>query len=337
MIIAVFFGAMDEKRSKKIGFLVYDGLQALDLFGPQEVFAEANRFCPRTASRYETLVVSEWGASITTESGVVIGAHTSLRDCPALHTLIIPGGAGSRESRISQRIVDWVATRARTVPRIASVCTGVFLLARTGVLDGRPVTTHWHHVDEALACFPQLEMRPDAIFVRDGHVITAAGITAGIDMALALVEEDLGPKVAFNVARELVVFLRRPGGQNQFSSLLRQQAAANDRFSELLAWIADHLTDDVSTCALAARAGLDERHFRRAFEKCVGESPARAVERIRIEAARDWLATTRLSIAQIARDVGFRSPDAFRRAFERLTGVNPTDYRQRFGVVEPAS
>jgi transcriptional regulator GlxA family with amidase domain len=328
---------MRHGRTKRIGFLVYDGLQALDLFGPQEVFEEASKHASKAASRYETLIVSEDGAAVTTESGVVIGAHTSMRDCPALHTLIIPGGAGSREEHISQAVVDWVKSRAGNVDRVASVCTGIFILARTGLLDGRPVTTHWHHVEEAAARFPKLQIRPDALFVRAGPVVTAAGISAGIDMALALVEEDLGADIASDVAKELVVFLRRPGGQNQFSSLLRQQAAASDKFSTLLAWIADNLTEDLCTDALAARVCLSERHFRRTFKDVVGETPARAVERIRTEAAKNWLASTRLPVAQVSRNVGFQSADAFRRAFERLTGVSPSDYRQRFAAGPPAA
>ena len=322
---------MKAKRKKKIGFLVYDGLQALDLFGPQEVFEEANKFGAGSAVEYETIIISADGAAVTTESGVVIGAHTGLRDCPPLHTLLIPGGAGSREENVPQAVVNWVKARARTVSRIGSICTGIFILARTGILDGRPVTTHWHNVEEALACFPQLRIEPDSLFVRDGSLITAAGITSGIDMALALVEEDMGAKVASAVARELVVFLRRPGGQKQFSSMLRRQAAADNRFSDLLVWIADHLTEDLSTAALAARVCLSERHFRRTFVSLFDETPAQAVERIRMEAARDWLTTSRLAVAEVSRITGFRSPDAFRRAFERLTGVNPSDYRQRFG------
>ncbi len=323
---------MNSQRSRTIGFLLFDGLQALDLFGPQEVFAEARRYCRGAAGRYETVLVSATGAPVRTDSGVTIEAHTGMHDCPPLHTLIIPGGAGSREAFIPQAVVDWVKAQAQRVNRVASVCTGIFILARTGLLDGRPVTTHWAHVDEARTCFPALRIRPDELYIRDGQVITAAGVTAGIDMALALVEEDLGAAVASRVAQDLVVFLRRPGGQNQFSSLLRQQAAAGDRFAELLAWIADHLTDNLTTEALASRACLSERHFRRSFSRAMGETPARTVERLRIESARDWLTTSGLSIARISANVGFRSPDAFRRAFERLTGVTPTDYRQRFGA-----
>lgn len=322
---------MNSKRTKTIGFLVYDGLQALDLFGPQEVFAEANKCGSSKSSDYKTIIISETGASVTTESGVVIGAHASLRNCPVLHTLIIPGGAGSRGDKISQHLVNWVKRRAQKVSRIGSVCTGLFILARTGILDGRPVTTHWHHTDEALAAFPTLQMQPDALFVRDGNIITAAGITAGIDMALALVEDDMGADVAADVARELVVFLRRPGGQNQFSSILRQQAAASDQFSDLLVWIADNLKEDLSSEALASRVCLSERHFRRAFKNTYDETPSRTVERIRMDVAKNWLATSRISIEDVSQNVGFHSSDAFRRAFERLTGINPTDYRQRFG------
>ncbi|WP_300532510.1 GlxA family transcriptional regulator [Maricaulis sp.] len=322
---------MAEKRTIRIGFLVFEGIQALDLFGPQEVFAEANSCGSDTATSYETLLISETGENVTTESGVTIGAHASLDNCPPLHTLIVPGGAGSRPDRIPQRVVDWVSRRATETRRLGSVCTGLFILARTGILDGRPVTTHWHHVDEAAKAFPNLNIAADALFVRDDGIITAAGITAGIDMALSLVEEDMGAGVAAQVARELVVFLRRPGGQNQYSSLLQRQAAENDKFAGLLAWIADNLTEDLSVEALAARACLSERHFRRSFKDLHNETPARAIERIRIDVAKDWLSASRLSIAEIARSVGFQSADAFRRAFERQVGATPRDYRQRFG------
>lgn len=322
---------MIKKRTIRIGFLVFNGLQALDLFGPQEVFAEANSSGSNTATTYETLLISETGESVTTESGVTINAHHSLKSCPPLHTLIVPGGAGSRPQSIPQTTIEWISGRSAETQRLVSVCTGLFILARTGLLDGRPVTTHWHHVEEAAAAFPKLNIMPDAIFVRDESFITAAGITAGIDMALSLVEEDMGGDVAARVARELVVYLRRPGGQNQFSSLLKRQEAANDKFSDLLAWIADNLAEDLSTEALAAHVFLSERHFRRSFKEIYNETPARAIERIRIDVAKDWLSASRLPITEIALTVGFQSADAFRRTFEKLVGTNPGAYRQRFG------
>jgi len=321
---------MTKRRTIRIGFLVFDGLQALDLFGPQEVFVEANKFGGPDKPRYETVLISKNGRVITTESGVKISASHSLSSCPPLHTLLIPGGAGSRPDKIPQQTVDWIAGRAERVQRIGSICTGLFILARTGLLDDHRVTTHWHNAEEAAAAFPSLNIDDDALFVREGKVVTAAGITSGIDMALALVEEDMGSAVAASVARELVVFLRRPGGQAQFSSLLSRQSVRRSQFSDLLVWIADHLSEDLSTEVLASKAHLSERHFRRAFQLAHGESPAQAVERIRIEVAKNFLSGSDLQISSIASNVGYRSADAFRRAFERLTGINPRSYRERF-------
>ncbi|MFT6461732.1 MAG: transcriptional regulator GlxA family with amidase domain [Maricaulis maris] len=323
-------GGMSTKRKIRIGFLIFDGLQALDLFGPQEVFAEANACAGRTSCEYDTVLISPTGKSVTTESGIVIGAHASFDTCPALHTLIIPGGSGTRATRITQDVIDWINEQSGRTERIGSVCTGLFILARTGLLDGRTVTTHWKFVEEAQQQFPGLSIEPDALFIRDGQIITAAGITAGIDMSLALVEEDLGAATASEIARNLVVFLRRPGGQNQFSSLLRRQSVATDKFSELLVWISDNLTEDLSVEALANRACLSERHFRRSFKAIYNESPAQAVERIRVDIAKNWLMASSAPIAEVALLVGFRSADAFRRVFERLTSINPSEYRRRF-------
>ncbi len=325
---------MTATRKKRIGFLVFDRMQALDLFGPLEVFEEANRSASTKSFEYETIIVSENGANVTTVSRVEIGVHTSMADCPSLHSLIIPGGGGSREEMISQEVIDWISAQAKQAERIASVCTGLFILARTGILDGCAVTTHWHYVDEAKVSFPDLQFDPNALFIRNGNIITAAGVTSGIDMALALVGEDMGSDIASKVARELVVFLRRPGGQDQYSSLLRRQTTSNDKFSNMLVWIADNLTEDLSSEVLAARASLSERHFRRAFKSALSETPAQAIERIRIDVAKEWLATSGISIAAVSQNVGFHSSDSFRRAFERLVGVTPSAYRQRFGSVE---
>ncbi|MEQ9586769.1 MAG: GlxA family transcriptional regulator [Parvibaculaceae bacterium] len=321
---------MNDTRTRRIGFFIFNDMQALDLFGPQEVFAEANQFADGDAIRYETILISLDGGPVRTQSGVSIHAHESIYDTKQLHTLIIPGGAGSRIDRVSEVVIEWVRDQARSAVRVCSVCTGLFILARTGLLDGRATTTHWHNVDEAREAFPDLNIVDDAIFVRDGSIITAAGITSGIDLALSLIEEDMGPKIAANVAKELVVFLRRPGGQRQFSSLLRRQSTADTRFSDMIAWIADHLTEDLSTETLAQRACLSERHFRRVFSQIHGETPVEAVERIRIAVAKEWLTATRQTMSAISDATGFRSTDAFSRAFERLVGVRPSEYRQRF-------
>lgn len=324
---------MTDKTKLRVGFLVYDGLQALDLFGPQEAFAAANRYCGVDDRRYETLVIGETGRPITTESGISIGVHTDIQSCPRLHTLIIPGGAGSRRENISDNVVEWVRRQTRQTKRIGSVCTGLFILARTGVLDGRLATTHWQHIEEAKKEFSKLKLAADALYIRDGKIVTSAGVTAGIDMALALIEEDLSVNLASMVARELVVFLKRPGGQDQFSSLLKLQEKTQDRFGDLVVWIANNLQEDLCIERLAARVFLGERQFRRIFNQTYGESPGRAVERIRIDVAQVLLTSKSMSIEQISVDTGFQSADAFRRAFYRRTGVNPTDYRQRFNCI----
>ena len=329
----VYRSKMTVGKKLRVGFLVYDGLQALDLFGPQEAFAAANRYCGAGDRRYETLVIGETSSPITTESGISIGVHTDLQNCPRLHTLIIPGGAGSRRENISDNVIEWVRKQTGQTKRVGSVCTGLFILARTGALDGRLVTTHWQHIEEARAEFPKLKLQSDALYIRDSKIITSAGVTAGIDMALSLIEEDLSVNIASMVARELVVFLKRPGGQDQFSSLLKLQEKTHNRFGDLVVWIANNLQEDLCVEQLAARIFLGERQFRRIFNQTFGEPPGRAVERIRIDVAQVLLTSKSMSVEQISVDTGFRSADAFRRAFYRRTGVNPTDYRQRFNCI----
>lgn len=324
---------MTVNKKLKVGFLVYDGLQALDLFGPQEALCAANKFCSTGDMRYETLVIGETNRPITTENGISIGVHTDIQNCPALHTLIIPGGVGSRRENIPETVVEWVEQQAARVKRVGSVCTGLFILARTGVLDGRLVTTHWHYIDAAKAEFPNIKLEADALYIRDGKIITSAGVTAGIDMALALIEEDMSVNIASKVARELVVFLKRPGGQDQYSSLLKLQTESQNRFGDLVAWIANNLQEDLCIERLASRVFLSERQFRRIFSRTFGESPGRAVERIRIDVAQDLLTSKSMSIERISVETGFQSADAFRRAFYRRTGVSPTDYRLRFNCM----
>lgn len=322
---------MAKQRKITIGFLVFDGIQALDLFGPFDAFAEANSSSPHSECRYELIIVSEHGKPVTTEGGVVIQTQVSIDNCPKLHTLVIPGGAGTRNEKISQRLIDWIVLTAATTKRVCSVCTGLFILARTGLLEGRAATTHWNFIDEISLLYPSINIQPDALYIKDGRFITAAGITAGIDMTLSLIEEDMGPKSASAVARMLVMFFRRPGGQNQFSSFLQQQEKSTDRFADLIAWIADNLTEDLSTRSLAARVYLGERQFTRKFKEIYGTTPSRNVERIRIDVAKDWLLSSSNSIATISQQTGFKSADSFRRSFERVNGIGPSEYRSRFG------
>ncbi len=321
---------MAQRRRHRIGYFAFDGMQALDLFGPLEAFQEANELTGAKRAVYENIIISPDGAAVLSSSGVSISAHASLENCPPLDTLIIPGGAGARATAFSSAVISWLKKRAARVRRVGSICTGLFILAQTGMLNGRQVTTHWRHADEAAERFPEITIIADDLYLRDGKIFTTAGVTAGIDMALALIEDDLGPSAALEVARRLVVFVRRPGDQRQYSSALQRQAKASGEFADLAAWIADNVAGDLSSETLAERVGLSERQFRRRFSETFGETPTRHIERMRIEAASGWLANETRAIEEIALDAGFASADSFRRSFERLRGVTPSEYRHRF-------
>jgi transcriptional regulator GlxA family with amidase domain len=244
-------------------------------------------------------------------------------------TLLVAGGEGAEVAAADPALVEWVRQRATQARRVASVCTGAFLLAAAGVLDGRRAATHWLYCAKLAQRFPAVRVESDPIFVCDGPVWTSAGVTAGIDLALALVEEDLGRSMALSVARYLVVFLKRPGGQAQFSATLSLQTA-EDIFGALHDWITGHLAEDLSLSVLANRAGMSERSFSRHYAEATGLTPARAIERLRVEAARRLLSESRLPVKRIAQRCGFGSEETMRRSFLRLLTVTPQDYRTRF-------
>lgn len=322
--------------SRRIGILGFDRLQALDLTGPADVFRSdalaAPEFSEGGTAPYEVVVIGLDGRRFVTSSGLRITAQLTIPTRTELDTLIIPGGAGLREPGMADRAARWIESRAPDIRRIASVCTGIYALAPTGLLDGREVTTHWAFAADVQRRFPKLRVDPDAIFRKDGRFYTSAGITAGIDLALALLEEDLGSEASLAVAREMVVYLKRAGGQNQFSEPLRFQLESNDRFADLAAWIPTHLRTDLSVEALARRACLSVRQFSRAFKERFGVSPATFVEQARLNEACRRLSARRTNIETVARSVGYTSDDAFRRAFERRFGVSPKQYRSRFSV-----
>lgn len=323
---------MTNNTPKRIGYLVFDGLQALDLFGPMDAFEEANSLLPDNKHHYEQVLVAADGQSVAMSNGVRIEPHVTLADCPPLHTLIVPGGAGTRAPSFPDIAIDWIRAAAPALQRYGSICTGLYVLARTGLLDGHEVTTHWFHTDDVQQRYPALSVVPDALFLKSGKVFTAAGVTSGIDLALALIEEDLGPSMASSVAKHLVVFLKRPGGQKQFSTVLERQALADDDYADLIAWIADNLTADLSSLALADRLAVSERQFRRRFVQLTGETPTQHIERMRIEAATEILVTGHTPVEVIAANVGYNKTDTFRRAFERFFGISPSAYRERFGA-----
>jgi len=318
---------------RRIGILGFEGVMALDLVGPFDAFTSA--FIEERGQQsncYEVIVIGLADQPFYAESGVIFKPHKTIENAPALDTLIIPGGKGLRVPSTQQAVAEWVSKRAAKTRRIASVCTGTYGLAATGLINGRRVTTHWRHAQHLAKSFPELKVEANALYVKDGKFYTCAGITSGIDLSLALIEEDFGPRVALSVARELVVYLKRPGGQEQFSEPLKFQTQAGDRFADLAAWIQGHLQEDLSAEALADRACLSPRHFSRRFKDVFGSTPAAFVESVRLTEARDRLTLPDQTIENVAASVGFKSADAFRRAFERRFGLKPTSYRKHFSL-----
>lgn len=309
--------------------LAYDGIQSLDLTGPVEVFDVATRHA--IVPPYRVEVVAPTPAPIVTSSGITITPARRIAGVQRpVDTFIVAGGIGVNAARATPELVDAVRRVARRSRRVASVCTGAFLLAEAGLLDGRRVTTHWASARRLARDYPDLDVNPEPIFVRDGDVYTSAGVTAGIDLCLALVEEDHGRDLALAVARQLVVFLKRPGGQAQFSTHLSTQLADHDALAEVQGWVADHLDDDLSVARLAERAAMSPRHFARVFRAETGVTPARFVEHARVEQARRRLEESIVGIEEIAHDCGFGTPETMRRAFLRSLWVGPSEYRQRF-------
>jgi transcriptional regulator GlxA family with amidase domain len=311
--------------------LAYPAVQLLDVTGPLQVFASANDLMAKAgeARPYQIRLVAPGGDSVEASAGVALVADPLSPLETGVDTLMVAGGENFNSVSMDAVLVDWVRERSRQASRIASICTGAFLLAASGVLDGRRAATHWQHCAELARRFPAVRVESDPIFVRDGSVWTSAGVTAGIDLALALVEEDLGRTVALSVARYLVVFLKRPGGQAQFSEALSLQAA-EDKFGSLHGWISRHLAEDLSLPTLASQAGMSERSFSRHYAESTGLTPARAVERLRVQGARHLLTDTRLPIKRISQRCGFGSEETMRRSFLRLLSVTPQDYRARF-------
>ncbi|UQX03933.1 DJ-1/PfpI family protein [Streptomyces sp. RerS4] len=316
--------------SRNVLVILYDEVQSLDVTGPVEVFNGASH-CPGVQDRYAIRTVSPAGTPVRTGSGLTLVPDGPLESArpDAGTTVLVPGGRFSGD--FEPRITDWLRAHGGRAGRLVSVCTGGLLLAEAGLLDGRRATTHWNACEAMARDYPRVTVEPDPIYVRDGHVATSAGVTAGIDLALALVEEDCGRDVALLIARHLVVFLRRPGNQAQFSAHLAAQTARREPLREVQRWIVEHPGGDLSVEALAGRAALSPRHFARAFQAETGVTPGRYVERVRVEHARRLLEDTGDGVTQISRACGYGTPEALRRAFLRHLGQSPAEYRRRFG------
>jgi transcriptional regulator GlxA family with amidase domain len=322
---------------KRIGLVGFDGVAALDLTGVLDAFRIADGADWRAPpARYETLVLGLTEAPFVAESGLRIQPDATLEQAPDLDTIVVPGGAGLREPQTNAIVAAWLRGRAARSRRLVSICTGLYGLAATGLMSGRRATTHWRHAADCARRFPELSLAPDAIFIKDGPFYSSAGMTAGIDLALSLIEEDHGPSLALAAARQLVVYTKRSGGQLQYSEPLRFQTRAPDRFADLIAKISGDLGADWPVERMAAEAGLSARQFSRRFRAAFAVTPAAFLEMLRLDEARVRLASSWIGVESVARAVGFQGGDVFRRAFERRFGVTPSDYRRRFDVGDPS-
>ena len=321
--------------SRRIGFIGFDGVASGDISGPAEVFSgvKAHRDGNDQSPEYEILLIADSTRPFAADCGLTFKAHTTFKSAPALDTIIIPGGMALRDPTIIEPISEFVRQRASQTRRIVSLCSGIYGLAPTGLLQGRRVATHWRYARDVAMRFPTLRVEENTLFVKDGKFYTSAGATAAIDLALSLIEEDYGPRVALAVARDLVVYLKRSGGQEQYSEPLQFQTTSISRLSELTTWILSHLNQDLSVENLAAKACLCPRQFGRRFKAEVGSTPAEFVERARLEEARRRLSTTDATVDSIAASVGFNSSDVFRRRFEQRLGITPIEFRRRFNNI----
>jgi transcriptional regulator GlxA family with amidase domain len=331
---------MEGRSRRQIAILLYPGVQSLDVTGPLEVFAAAGQLVDARARGergYEIRTFSSDGAPLQSSSGLTITPDASLSEAPAeLDTLIVAGGAGSRRAAEDDALLEWISERAERSRRTAAVCTGAFLLAAAGLLENRRATTHWASAAELARRYPGVLVDPDPIYLRDGRIWTSAGVTAGMDLALALVEEDLDRDAALAIARHLVLFLRRPGNQSQFSATLAAQQPEREPLREVQRLVLENVAGDHSVEALAARAHMSPRNFARAFRAETGLTPARYVERVRLEAARRRLEDTAEPIAAVATSCGFGTAETMRRVFLRSLEVGPAEYRRRFRATRDA-
>jgi transcriptional regulator GlxA family with amidase domain len=319
-------------KPKMIGFILFDQMATAELMGPVEAFFRPtiptenhqNRRC------YQVVTIGLSAKPCVTESGIIVKPQVVMEHAPVLDTLVVPGGSGIRNPRLNKKIAEWLSYRAPVTRRTAAIGTGIYALAATGLLNGRHVVTHWRLAQDVASRFPGLHVNPSNLFASDGTFYTCAGGASAVDLSLHLVEEDYGPRTALTVARDLVMYTQRAGGQEQFSEPLRFQIQSTDRFSEMAAWIAGHLHEDLSVDVLAERASCSRRHFCRLFKKVFGSTPAHYVEELRLKEARNYLLVPRNSLKAVAALVGFKSVDAFSRAFARRFRIRPDTYRRRF-------
>jgi transcriptional regulator GlxA family with amidase domain len=323
-------GVTAKTTVRNIDFIIYPGALLLDLAGPIQVFELANRQISPGQEVYRITIRSVSGGLVRTSSGVEVNS-VPIDTGAKTDTLIVAGGFGVHKAAEDATLINWLAMQKESTRRICSVCTGAFALASAGLLDHREAVTHWRYCDLLQEQYPSTVVIADAIYLHDDQIWTSAGVTTGIDLALALIEEDYGRRMAMDISRELVVFLKRSGGQMQYSVPLRLQMEGDGSLDSLYSWIQANLQEDLSVEALAAKAGMSPRTFARVFSKQTGRTPAKTVELLRLETARRLLEESSLSLKEIAVRCGFLEEDRMRRSFLRSLGVSPQTYRARFG------
>ncbi|MGW7410479.1 GlxA family transcriptional regulator [Streptomyces sp. NPDC054833] len=324
---------MPEPRTVVIA--AFPGVELLEVTGPAEVFSVASRLVAGDAPTYRVEIAAAQAGPLPTAAGISLVAERSLAEVSrGVDTLLVAGAMENADGRysavIDSDVVAWLATAAPAARRVGGVCAGVHLLAEAGLLTGLPATTHWLTADQLAAHHPDIVVDPEPIFIRAGRTWTCAGVTAALDLALAMVAEDHGPSIALDAARAMVMYVKRPGGQTQFSVPLSLQASADDRIDELRRWIDDHLAERISVEAMAARLNLSVRHFARVFRDCTGRTPADYLEAVRVEAARRLLEESAHSLPDVAAASGLGSVETLHRAFRRRLGATPAEYRRRF-------
>lgn len=319
------------KETLRIGVLIFSEAQTLDITGPHEVFSSARDFQKQYESDkyYEVFLISKDLKPVKMSSGIKMAPDYTFNNCPVeIDTLIIPGSETIEHVLNDIELLKWIKEQSKTVRRLVSICTGAFLLAKLGLLDGKSITTHWAYCANMKKTFPNLTIEPDSIFIKEGNTYTSAGVTTGMDLSLALVEEDVGKNIAMSVARKLVIFYKRPGGQKQFSEFILSQS--NSYFSTLVDWIIENLCSDLSIENLAERENMSPRNFTRKFKKELQETPAKFIEGLRLQQARMLLENKYVALSTVAYQCGFKSEEQMRRAFQRELCVTPKEYRSRF-------
>ena len=320
-------------RTHRVVMLGFPQAQILDITGPLEVFSRTARWLAEHRGARTPAYVTEFVAAragpVAMSNGLLLVATRRYAEVDDADTLLVGGGLGWEQAVKDRRMLQWLAAQAGRVQRLGSICNGALLLAAAGLLEGRAATTHWAYLDRLAKLAPKANVDRDALYVRSGNIYTSAGVTAGMDLALALVEQDHGKAVALAVAQELVLFLKRPGGQSQFSRHLQAQRR-DDLFGELELWMLEHPGEDLSVAKLARRMNMSARHFARMFAARLDASPAAYVRRLRVEQARRRIEEGALRLKQVARDCGFGDEQALRRSFQSVVGITPAEYRQRF-------